>query len=184
MKKLGWIVKMAVSLSLGGLLLGTLSLTPGRGGVAAGSVSAATQAGSPTAAATEPVAVPEPSAKAIRYHRGGIWIAVFETLLGLAISVLFLFTGWSARIRGLARRISPSWFLTIAIYGVIFSLLMAVKDRKDRKDRTDRTDRTYRSYSSYSSYPSYVDLHLLKIDLPIDGKGCNYTIVSNFSAIV
>jgi Zn-dependent protease with chaperone function len=101
---------------------------------AAGSVSAAAQTGSPVVeesaarASSEPVAVPEPSAKAVRYHRGGIWIAVFQTLLGLAISLLFLFTGWSARIRDVARRISPSWFLTIAIYGVIFSLLMAVID--------------------------------------------------------
>lgn len=132
MKKLSRLGRVAGLLLLGGPLLGILSLTPGRGVEAAGSVSAAAQVGSPTAeasaATTEPVAVPEPSAKAIRYHNGGIWIAVFQTLLGLAISVLFLFTGWSARIRDLARRISPSWFLTIAIYGVIFSLLMAVID--------------------------------------------------------
>jgi len=132
MTKAAWIGRMVVWCTIVGMLL--LALGQSLVAEAAGSVSAAAQTGSPVAeesaatASREPVAVPEPSAKAVRYHRGGIWIAVFQTLLGLAISLLFLFTGWSARIRDVARRISPSWFLTIAIYGVIFSLLMAVID--------------------------------------------------------
>jgi len=132
MTKAAWIGRMVVWCTIGGMLL--LALGQSLVAEAAGSVSAAVQTGSPVAeesaaaASSEPVAVPEPSAKAVRYHRGGIWIAVFQTLLGLAISLLFLFTGWSARIRDVARRISPTWFLTIAIYGVIFSLLLAVID--------------------------------------------------------
>lgn len=73
-----------------------------------------------------PVAVPEPSEKAVRYHRGGLWIWLFEMAIGLLLPVLFLFTGLSARIRDLAGRIGRRWFFTIAIYIALFSLLSAV----------------------------------------------------------
>ena len=73
-----------------------------------------------------PVAVPEPSEKAIRYHRGGLWIWLFQTALGLLLPAFFLFTGLSARIRDLAQQLGRRWFFTIAIYIAIFSLLSAV----------------------------------------------------------
>ena len=73
-----------------------------------------------------PVAVPEPSAKAVSYHRGGVWIWLFEMAFGLLLPAAFLFSGLSARIRDLAQRIGRRWFLTIAIYISIFSLLSAV----------------------------------------------------------
>ncbi|MFM8393083.1 MAG: M48 family metallopeptidase, partial [Acidobacteriota bacterium] len=73
-----------------------------------------------------PVAVPEPSAKAVSYHRGGVWIWLFEMAFGLLLPAAFLFSGLSARIRDLAQRIGRRWFLTIAIYIAIFSLLSAV----------------------------------------------------------
>ncbi|NDD65174.1 MAG: M48 family peptidase, partial [Acidobacteria bacterium] len=73
-----------------------------------------------------PVAVPEPSAKAVSYHRGGVWIWLFEMAFGLLLPAVFLFTGLSARIRDLARRIGRRWFFTIAIYIAIFSIVSAV----------------------------------------------------------
>ncbi len=73
-----------------------------------------------------PVAVPEPSEKAVRYHRGGLWIWLFEMAFGLLLPAAFLFTGLSARIRDLAGRLGKRWFFTIAIYIAIFSLLSAV----------------------------------------------------------
>ena len=73
-----------------------------------------------------PVAVPEPSEKAIRYHRGGLWIWLFQMALGLLLPAFFLFTGLSARIRDLAQQLGRRWFFTIAIYIALFSLLSAV----------------------------------------------------------
>lgn len=80
-------------------------------------------AAAPTAPAeTGPVAVPEPTEKAMRYYRSGNVVWVVDTLLGLLVPALFLFTGLSARIRDLARRVGRGWLLTIAVYFVLFSL--------------------------------------------------------------
>ncbi|HEX4498445.1 MAG TPA: M48 family metallopeptidase [Thermoanaerobaculia bacterium] len=77
-------------------------------------------------APTGPVAVPEPSAKALRYfHTGNVLWAV-STVWGLLVPILLLFTGVSARIRDLARLIGRNWFFTIAIYGLLFTLLTAL----------------------------------------------------------
>jgi STE24 endopeptidase len=73
-----------------------------------------------------PVAVPEPSENAVRYHRGGLWIWLFEMAMGLLLPAAFLFTGLSARIRDLAGRLGKRWFFTIAIYITLFSLLTAI----------------------------------------------------------
>lgn len=80
-------------------------------------------AAAPTAQAeTGPVAVPEPTEKAMRYYRSGNVVWVVDTLLSLLVPALFLFTGFSARIRDLARRVGRGWLLTIAAYFVLFSL--------------------------------------------------------------
>lgn len=79
-----------------------------------------------TPAASGPVAVPEPSEKAVSYHRGGLWIWLLEMAIGLLLPAAFLFTGLSARIRDLAGRPGRHWTLTLAIYLTIFSLLTAV----------------------------------------------------------
>jgi Zn-dependent protease with chaperone function len=100
-----------------------LSLASG----SAGSLAAAQEPSVPPAAAaapgeTGPVAVPEPTEKAMRYYRSGNVVWVVDTLLGLLVPALFLFTGLSARIRDLARRVGRGWLLTIAVYFVLFSL--------------------------------------------------------------
>jgi STE24 endopeptidase len=75
-----------------------------------------------------PVPVPEPSEKARAYHRSGVALWVFTTLWGWLIPALFLFTGFSARIRTLARRIGRNWFGAIAVYIALFSLLSFLID--------------------------------------------------------
>ena len=70
-----------------------------------------------------PVPVPRPSEKALRYHRSGNALWVVGTLWGLAVPALLLFTGLSARMRDVARRIGRNWFFTVAIYGVLFGLV-------------------------------------------------------------
>ena len=77
--------------------------------------------------ATAAVPVPEPSAVAVRYHRSGHLVWAGATALELLVPAALLFTGLSARVRDLARRIARGrWFLTIAIYGAGYALIQAV----------------------------------------------------------
>lgn len=75
-----------------------------------------------------PVPVPEPSEKAMRYYRSGNVLWVVSTLWGLAVPILLLFTGFSARLRDVARRVGRNWFFTAAIYGVLFTLVAFILD--------------------------------------------------------
>src|SRR5262245_29457482 len=83
-----------------------------------------TSAQSPTA----PVPVPEPSEKALSYYRSGIVLWIVNILWGLLIPALFLFTGFSARIRDWATRIGRWWFFVIGVYFTIFLLINFVID--------------------------------------------------------
>jgi Zn-dependent protease with chaperone function len=69
-----------------------------------------TVAQSPTA----PVPVPEPSEKALSYYHSGIVLWIVNMIWGLLIPALFLFTGFSARIREWARQIGRKWFSGIS----------------------------------------------------------------------
>jgi Zn-dependent protease with chaperone function len=105
--------------------LGTLLLAAPAGAPAVPAAPAAPLADVATpapAGETGPVAVPEPTEKAIRYYRSGNVVWVVDTLLGLLVPALFLFTGFSARIRDLARRVGRKWLFTVAVYFVLFSL--------------------------------------------------------------
>jgi len=111
-----------MTLCLAAAGLGALLLAPPAGAPAA-PVTPAAEVGAPAPAVeTGPVAVPEPTEKAMRYYRSGNVVWVVDTLLGLLVPALFLFTGFSARIRNLARRVGRKWFFTIAVYFVLFSL--------------------------------------------------------------
>ena len=85
-------------------------------------VSASAASAAP-AADEGPVAVPEPSEKAVRYYRSGVALWLFGMVWGFAVPVFFLFTGLSARIRSVAQRIGRKWFFTVALYFVLFSLV-------------------------------------------------------------
>jgi Zn-dependent protease with chaperone function len=72
---------------------------------------------------TAPVPVPEPSEKAVSYYRSGILLWIVNVVWGLLILALFLFTGFSARIRNWAKRIGRWWFLIIGVYFAIFIII-------------------------------------------------------------
>ena len=76
---------------------------------------------------TAVVAVPEPTAQALRYHRGNTAIWAADTVLGLALPAALLFTGLSARLRDVAARMARGrWFPTVALYGALFTALTAL----------------------------------------------------------
>jgi Zn-dependent protease with chaperone function len=75
------------------------------------------------AADQSPVPVPPPSEKAIRYYRSGNVLWIVDQIWGLLIPALFLFTGFSARIRTWAQKLGRKWFFIIGIYLVIFAAL-------------------------------------------------------------
>src|ERR1051325_10878225 len=82
----------------------------------------------PSQTTTEPVPVPEPSEQALAYYRSGNVLWVIETVWGLLIPALFLFTGFSARIRTWAQRLGRKWFFVVSLYFVIFSLISFALD--------------------------------------------------------
>ena len=79
-------------------------------------------------AATSPVPVPEPSEKALSYYRSGNVLWGANIIWELLIPALFLFTGFSGRIRNWAQRLGKKWFFVIGIYFVIFSIISFVID--------------------------------------------------------
>jgi STE24 endopeptidase len=83
---------------------------------------------SSSAPGAAPVPVPEPSEKALSYYRSGIVLSVVIVIWGLLIPALFLFTGFSARIRDWAKRIGKLWFFVIGIYFAIFLIINFVID--------------------------------------------------------
>ena len=70
-----------------------------------------------------PVPVPEPSEKAMSYYKSGNMLWIVNQVWSLLIPALFLFTGFSAKIRSWAQRAGRKWFYTIGIYFIIFSAL-------------------------------------------------------------
>ena len=75
-----------------------------------------------------PVAVPEPSDKAMARYRSGIVLWVADTVWSFVLPALILFTGVSARMRDWAVRIGRKRFFIIAIYFAIFSVITYVID--------------------------------------------------------
>lgn len=70
-----------------------------------------------------PVPVPEPSAKALRYYRSGNVLWAVGILWGIAVPLLLLFTGLSARFRDWSKRAGRKWLFTIVIYAVLFTIV-------------------------------------------------------------
>jgi Zn-dependent protease with chaperone function len=77
----------------------------------------------PGARDQSPVAVPEPSEKAMARYRSGIVLWVADTVWGFMLPALILFTGFSARMRDWATRIGRKRLFVIAIYFAIFSVV-------------------------------------------------------------
>ena len=74
-------------------------------------------------AAAAPVAVPEPSPEAVSYFESGNVLWIVSTVWGLLFPALILFTGWSSRLRDLARRIGRKWFFVVAVYFILYSAI-------------------------------------------------------------
>jgi Zn-dependent protease with chaperone function len=85
--------------------------------------------GKPAAPEEEaPVPVPPPSDKALAYYRSGNVLWIVDLVWGLLIPALFLFTGFSARIRNWAQKLGRKWFFVVGIYFVIFLILNSIID--------------------------------------------------------
>jgi STE24 endopeptidase len=77
----------------------------------------------------QPVQVPAPSEKALRYYRSGNVIWTVEQALALLVPALILLTGSSARLRTFASHVGRGHFYpTLLVYLALFSLLMFVID--------------------------------------------------------
>ena len=81
-----------------------------------------------SSAADAPVPVPEPSEKAMARYRSGVVLWLFDTAWGFVVPAVVLLTGFSARMRNWAVRVTRKRVLTIAIYFAIFSIVMFVID--------------------------------------------------------
>jgi Zn-dependent protease with chaperone function len=81
-----------------------------------------------TAGDEGPVPVPPPTEKAVRYYQSGNVLWIVDRIWGLLIPALFLFTGFSARIRNWAQKLGRKWFFVVGIYLVIFAVLNALID--------------------------------------------------------
>jgi len=75
-----------------------------------------------------PVAVPEMSEKAAGYYRSGNVLWFVNRFWGLLIPALFLFTGFSAKIRDGAQQLGRKWFFVIGLYFVIFTVINYIID--------------------------------------------------------
>jgi Zn-dependent protease with chaperone function len=62
-----------------------------------------------------PVDVPQPSEKALRYYRTGMWLWAFNECWALILPGLIVFSGLSARLRDVARRISRGLFASVGL---------------------------------------------------------------------
>lgn len=73
------------------------------------------------------VTVPEPTELALRYYRSGNIIWIVEQVLGVALPLALLFSGWSARMRTFAAGLTGGRFYpTLVIYLALLSLLLFV----------------------------------------------------------
>src|ERR1700722_8426299 len=73
-----------------------------------------------------PVEVPQMSEKALEYYRSGNVLWVVQQLLPILIFAALLFTGFSAKLRALAKRWGGSWFFDVVIYWVLFALILFI----------------------------------------------------------
>lgn len=74
------------------------------------------------------VPVPEPSEKAMEYYHSGNILWIGDTIWGMLIPAIILFTGFSAKIRDWAQRLGKKWFLVVGIYFIMFSIVMFIID--------------------------------------------------------
>ncbi len=69
---------------------------------------------------------PERKAKSDAYFEGGYWLHLWSFLYGIGVAWLFLASGWSARMRNLAERISRRRPLQVFLYWTQYTIASAV----------------------------------------------------------
>jgi STE24 endopeptidase len=79
-------------------------------------------------ASEAPVPVPAPDPQALSYYHSGNVLWIINQVWLILIPALFLFTGFSARIRNLAQRLGRRWFFVITLYLIVFVGLNYVID--------------------------------------------------------
>ncbi len=67
---------------------------------------------------------PEKRAKSDAYFEGGYWLILWNFLTSSAILLILLTTGWSARFRNWAERITRFKFLQVVIYSLLFTAVI------------------------------------------------------------
>jgi Zn-dependent protease with chaperone function len=77
---------------------------------------------------TAPVEVPPASDTAMAYYRSGNLLWVADLVWSIALLVVILGTGFSARLRDWAARLGRRWFFTLVIYYVLFTAITAIVD--------------------------------------------------------
>ena len=85
-------------------------------------------ASAPAPSDTGPVAVPEPSEKALRHAHSGDLLWATDQLWGLLVPGVILFSGLSGKVRDVARGIGRNWFFTIVVYFALFTLITFAVD--------------------------------------------------------
>ena len=80
----------------------------------------------PAAPEEAPVAVPPATEKALDYYHSGNVLWGVETLWGLLVPAIILFTGFSAKLRDWAGKIGRKWFFIVAVYFILYSVISAV----------------------------------------------------------
>jgi STE24 endopeptidase len=75
-----------------------------------------------------PVDVPQPSEKAMRYYQSGTRLWALTEVWALILPGLIAFSGFSARLRNVARKIGRWWFPTVGLYVVFYLAVVFVID--------------------------------------------------------
>ena len=85
-----------------------------------GSVKDATSTKSETEQADEliPVAVPEPTPKALEYHRTGMWIWLFARFWEMLVPAVFLLSGMSSRLASFTKRVGRVWYFEVTLFAI------------------------------------------------------------------
>jgi STE24 endopeptidase len=77
---------------------------------------------------SQPVAVPEPSAKAMEFYHGNNRLWMISRAWAILLLGTLAFSGASARLRTWAQRIGRAWFFTVGLYVVMYLAVVFVID--------------------------------------------------------
>jgi STE24 endopeptidase len=77
----------------------------------------------PTVSEETIVNVPPATPTALRYYTSGNRLWVLDQVVPVVLLSVFLFSGWSAKLRLLAQRIGRNWFFTVLVYFALFTIL-------------------------------------------------------------